>query len=277
VAGEYIVLRLQKFNPDTASSRPVAPAAQGTARAVPAAKTTATRHVLLLFPSVYLSFVCAHPRHHPNHLQNHMRATIRNDKSPRLCRGVVLTAAAEPGVATGKSAQKSRVESFTVRFEHTLALGLHCGFTPTFFVQSASRPCRYAHMLSLKRSSLPRRWRRRKHSRTDYSRDKRSQLCMRARRVEKILKWWDKDGQEVKFDPSSDSKAVIQVDKGMTTLLLVKPLVRCSPPLMSMNPPSLAKRAVTSLIRRRQTMRATGRHLCGAIRALSRPGHGAHR
>jgi hypothetical protein len=45
-------------------------------------------------------------------------------------------------------------------------------------------------------------------------------------RVEKILNCWDEDGQEVKkFDPS-DSEAVIKVDKGMTTLVLVTPLVR---------------------------------------------------
>jgi hypothetical protein len=48
--------------------------------------------------------------------------------------------------------------------------------------------------------------------------------------VEKILKRWDKEGLEVKLD-EADSKAKIQVDKSMTTLVLVKPLVRCRPRL----------------------------------------------
>jgi hypothetical protein len=47
--------------------------------------------------------------------------------------------------------------------------------------------------------------------------------------VETILQCWDKEGQEVKLFDAVDSKAVIQVDKGMTTLVQVKPLVRWSP------------------------------------------------
>jgi hypothetical protein len=48
--------------------------------------------------------------------------------------------------------------------------------------------------------------------------------------VEKILQCWDKEGQEVKLLEEADSQVVIRVDKGMTTLVLVKPLVRWSPP-----------------------------------------------
>jgi hypothetical protein len=55
-----------------------------------------------------------------------------------------------------------------------------------------------------------------------------------------ILKRWDKEGQEVKSD-EADSKAKIQVDKGMTTLVLVKPLVRCRPRLaLFLDVPSLS-------------------------------------
>jgi hypothetical protein len=96
------------------------------------------------------------------------RHHVRNDRgTARFRRGVVLTAGTASGLAAGGSAQKSgRVESFTVRLEHTFAFGLRCGFTPTFIIHSATVPCRYVHTRS---QALPPHTRAHTHTHTTRS------------------------------------------------------------------------------------------------------------
>ncbi|ELR11258.1 uncharacterized protein ACA1_127090, partial [Acanthamoeba castellanii str. Neff] len=94
--------------------------------------------------------------------------------TPRLRGGMVLAAA-----EAGESALTARVESFTVRLDHSVPVRLRCGSEPYLIIHSAARPYR----------------------------------------VEKVLKCWDKDGQEVEV-----SKAEIVVPKGTSTLVQVKPI-----------------------------------------------------
>ncbi len=54
-----------------------------------------------------------------------------------------MLAAAEAGAATGESALTARVESFTVRLDHSVPVRLRCGSEPYLIIHSAARPYRY--------------------------------------------------------------------------------------------------------------------------------------
>lgn len=98
---------------------------------------------------------------------------------------VLLAAAERAGAVAGGNALTGRVESLTVRLDHSTPVSLRCGSEPYFIIHSSAAPYR----------------------------------------VDKILRCWDKDGQEVKVDDASDGKATVTTVKvGMSTLLLVKPL-----------------------------------------------------
>lgn len=45
-------------------------------------------------------------------------------------------------------------------------------------------------------------------------------------RVEQVIKCWNEEGQEEKVEDGEGAQAGVKVRKGMTTLVLVKPLVR---------------------------------------------------
>jgi len=48
-------------------------------------------------------------------------------------------------------------------------------------------------------------------------------------RVEQVIKCWNEEGQEEKVEDGEGAQAGVKVRKGMTTLVLVKPLVRPQP------------------------------------------------
>jgi hypothetical protein len=54
-----------------------------------------------------------------------------------------VLAAAEAGAAAGESALTARVESFTVRLDHSVPVRLRCGSEPYLIIHSAARPYRY--------------------------------------------------------------------------------------------------------------------------------------
>jgi hypothetical protein len=142
---------------------------------------------------------------------------------------VVLLAAAErAGVVAGENALTERVECFTVRLDHSTPARLRCGSEPYFIIHSSTAPYRYVKPSRTDPTSkrVPAHAHAPPHMHTT---DVGAGRCAQTiRRVEKILRCWGKDGQEVKVAEASDGKApVMNLTVGMSALLQVKPKIVC--------------------------------------------------
>lgn len=58
---------------------------------------------------------------------------------------VLLAAAERAGAVAGGNALTGRVESLTVRLDHSTPVSLRCGSEPYFIIHSSAAPYRYAN------------------------------------------------------------------------------------------------------------------------------------